>query len=86
MMTIDLNSGKCEWIEENPGRAVCPQTAVHPVLNILYSEGEHDRKAEVNGALGTERPTRISRRFFETFVKEKRKQTVIILDLRVPSS
>ena len=44
-------------MEESPGRAVCPQAAVHPVLNILYSGGEHDRRAEVNGALGTERPT-----------------------------
>jgi len=69
------------WMEENAGRAVCPQTAVHPALNILYSEGEHDRKAEVNGALGTERPTRISRRFSETFVKEKRRQTVIIFEI-----
>ncbi len=57
MTTMGLNSGKCVWMEETPGRAVCPQTAVHPVLNILYSEGEHDGKAEDNGALGTERPT-----------------------------
>ncbi len=62
MTTIGLNSGKCVWMEKSPGRAVCPQTAVHLTLNILYSEGGHDRKAEVNGALGTERPTHISRR------------------------
>jgi len=44
-------------MEENPGRAVCPQTAVRLEWNILYTEGEYDKKAGVNGALGTERPT-----------------------------
>ena len=56
MTTIGLNSGKRVWMGESPGRAVCPQTAVHLALNILYSEVEHDREAEVNGALEKERP------------------------------
>ena len=73
MTTIGLNSGKCVWMEKNPGRAVCPQTAVHLEWTDLNSEDKHDRKAEMNGALGIERPTRMSRRFFETFAKEKRK-------------
>ena len=47
-------------MEENPGRAVCPQTAVHLSLTTLYSKGEHDGRAEVNGALGTERPTEVT--------------------------
>ena len=68
-------------MEENPGRAVCPQTAVHLEWTTLYSEGEHDSKAEMNGALGTERPTRISRRFFGTPAREKRKSAVIILEI-----
>ena len=40
-----------------PGRAASPQAAVHLEWTALYSEGGHDWKAEVNGALGTERPT-----------------------------
>ena len=57
MMTIGLNLEKYLWIWESPGRAVCPQTAVRLEWNILYTEGEYDKKAGVNGALGTERPT-----------------------------
>ena len=56
MTAIGLNSGKCVWMRENPGRAVCPQTAVYLEWTARYSIGEHDKKAEVNGALGTERP------------------------------
>jgi hypothetical protein len=62
MTTIGLNSGKRLWMEEKPGRAVWPQTAVRLEWTALYSESEHDGKAQVNGALGTERPTHISRR------------------------
>ena len=57
MTTIGLNSEKGAWMEANPGRAVCPQTAVHLEWAARYSESKLDRKAEVNGALGTERPT-----------------------------
>ena len=71
MMIIGLNSGKCVWMKRKPGRAVCPQADVHFERIVLYSEGEYDRKAEVNGALGTERPTCISSRFFETSAKGK---------------
>ena len=58
MTTIGLNSGKCVWMEESPGRGVCPQTAVRLEWNILYTEGEYDRDAEVNGVPGTGRSTR----------------------------
>ncbi len=53
------------------GRAVYPQTAVHLELNILYSEGEPDRQAEVNGALGTERPTLSGIRFDAALIPDE---------------
>ncbi len=49
MTTICFNSGKRVWMAGSPGRALSPQSAVHFELNTLYSEGEHDRQAKVNG-------------------------------------
>lgn len=57
MAMAGVHFGKRVWKTDQPGRAVCPQAAVHSVWNILYSVGEHDRKPEANGALETERPT-----------------------------
>ncbi len=57
MTTENFDFGRRDRKTDQSGRAASPQAAVHLVLNILYSEGEYDRKAEVNGALGTERPT-----------------------------
>ncbi len=57
MMVIDMNSLTRICLADQSGRAVCPQTAVRLEWTALYSEGEPHRRAEANGALGTERPT-----------------------------
>ena len=57
--------------EEKTRQGCLSQADVHFERIALYSEGEYDRKAEVNGALGTEPPTCISSRFFETSAKGK---------------
>lgn len=58
MTRENLHFKKRIWGTNQSGRATSLQAAVRLALNILYSEGIHGRRTEVDGALGTERPTR----------------------------